>query len=94
MCLSHGQHYTGVGYKMKRITVCYQGQHTDISRRVKSTALQEVVLTCNSSHQELKLWQNGQAHFRPKRSSGLRQGKSKKQQTQPLPVYFGRLKSS
>lgn len=64
---------------MKRIIAYYQGQHTDISRRVKSTAFKEVVLTCSSSHQELKFWQKSQAHFRPKRSSGLRQGKSKNQ---------------
>lgn len=37
---------------MKKIIVYYQGQHTNISYKIKITAFKETVLTYNSSQEE------------------------------------------
>lgn len=64
------------------------------SRRVRSTVRKEGVLTWKSSSSRAQALAGMASRFRPARSSGLRLGKNKKQHTQCLPVYSGRVTRS
>lgn len=88
-----GQHQVSVSYTMKRITVHYQGQHTNASSKIKITTFEGHVLTYNHSHQECRFGQNSQVHLDQRHHQDLSKKRATKQYTQILPLYFGRLQS-
>lgn len=61
---------------MKRSAVYYQNQHRNISRKVKTVAFKELVLTCNSSPTQVVVQQPDP--FQTKETIRAKAGKEQK----------------